>query len=372
MKLIVEKSQLVKALEYVAMANYKTDLSDDSAIMLSCDNYTLSLIGGNNENHIEMTLEAEVEEVGEIIISATNLDKQIKGFPGKQIMLTGNHEFMYFETSEDVDDSMKCNMKVTAIESNKFEDYTAMKSATILVVNGNTLSSALSAATIAVDKKSAKDELKNVGIIMEKDIIDFVGFSSKRLSKYSIPTNGSNTLEEGKRFTMPLPVAKNIAKMFKKGKKDITIYLEKNKLGNYLRFQNGIVAIYSKILNYDFPDYSRILKNPADFVVTFSAANLKRVISGLSGMSKADVIVTLTPSENGMEFSIISDGSKTALAIPCTMTGNKTTLKLVGKDLKEAFSNISSDSCSLHAVKNSIYFFKEAKEEYLFLGSFCK
>ena len=106
MKLLVTKTLLVKALEYVSLSNYKAgDDEEDKAIMISCDNYVLTLTGGNAENHVEITIEAEIEEPGEIVIQASDLDKQIKGFPSKEIMLTGNDEFMYFETSEDTEDS---------------------------------------------------------------------------------------------------------------------------------------------------------------------------------------------------------------------------------------------------------------------------
>ena len=42
MKLLVTKTLLVKALEYVSLSNYKAgDDEEDKAIMISCDNYVL-------------------------------------------------------------------------------------------------------------------------------------------------------------------------------------------------------------------------------------------------------------------------------------------------------------------------------------------
>ena len=372
MKALVAKTQLTKALEFVSMANYKTDNGEDNAIMISCDNYVLTLTGGNEENHIEMVIEAEVEETGAIVVNSTNLDKQIKGFPGKEIVITGNSDFMYFETSEDVDDSMKCNMKVDSAESTKFADYTASKSTPCLTVNANTLADALAAAAIAVDKKSPKEELKNVGLILNKDTVEFVGFSSKRLSKQSIKTNGTNEVEGEKRFTIPLTVAKNVAKMFKKGKKDVSLCLEKNEQGNYLVFKNEVATIFCKLLHPTYPSFSRLLENKAEYSINFSAANLTRIIKGLSGMSKADVVVTLTPTDKSMEFSIINDGSKMALSIGCNINGEKTTIKMLGKDLKEAFGCVNTDTCTLNVIRNTVYTLVEDNGDYIFMGSLCK
>lgn len=372
MKLLAEKTLLVKALEYVSLANYKVgDEEEDKAIMISCDNYVLTLTGGNSENHVEITIEAEIEEPGEIIIQASDLDKQIKGFPSKEIMLTGNDEFMYFETSEDTDDSMKCNMKVNAVSSEKFKDYTPEKKVQILKINAGELSNAFAACIIGVDKKSPKEELRNVGIVTAKETIDVVGFSSKRLSIFTVSTNGTNEIPDEKRFTIPLAAVKNIAKMFKKGKTEITVTMERNTQGNFLCFQNEISQIYTKILNTTYPDYKRILNNPYSMTMKFTSANLKRAISSLTGISKADVVVTFTPGEENARLSMSGDGSKTGLAIPCEFTGTKKIVKIYGKDLKEAFSNVTGTECSLNIIQDALVVMKENPGTYVFFGSLC-
>lgn len=373
MKLLVTKTLLVKALEYVSLSNYKAgDDEEDKAIMIFCDNYVLTLTGGNAENHVEITIEAEIEEPGEIVIQASDLDKQIKGFPSKEIMLTGNDEFMYFETSEDTEDSLKCNMKVDAVKSEKFKDYTPSKKMQILKINAGELSDAFAASIIGVDKKSPKEELRNVGMVTTKDTIDIVGFSSKRLSIFTVDTNGTNEIVDEKRFTIPYMAIKNIVKMFKKGKTEIIVTMERNAQGNFLCFKNEVSEIYTKILNTTYPDYKRILNNSYNMTMKFESANLKRAISSLTGISKVNVVVTLAPGEENVRFTMSGDGSKTGLAIPCEFTGNKKIIKIYGKDLKEAFSNVTGKECSLNIIQDALFVMKEAPGTYVFFGSLCR
>lgn len=373
MKLLVTKTLLVKALEYVSLSNYKAgDDEEDKAIMISCDNYVLTLTGGNAENHVEITIEAEIEEPGEIVIQASDLDKQIKGFPSKEIMLTGNDEFMYFETSEDTEDLLKCNMKVDAVKSEKFKDYTPSKKMQILKINAGELSDAFAASIIGVDKKSPKEELRNVGMVTTKDTIDIVGFSSKRLSIFTVDTNGTNEIVDEKRFTIPYMAIKNIVKMFKKGKTEIIVTMERNAQGNFLCFKNEVSEIYTKILNTTYPDYKRILNNSYNMTMKFESANLKRAISSLTGISKVNVVVTLAPGEENVRFTMSGDGSKTGLAIPCEFTGNKKIIKIYGKDLKEAFSNVTGKECSLNIIQDALFVMKEAPGTYVFFGSLCR
>lgn len=369
MKATIAKNQLVKAIEFVSLANYKTDEADDT-ISISCDSYTVALTGANAENNIEIVLEAEVEEPGYIVIEAKNLDKQLKGFGGTNIVLTGNDDYIFFETEKSVEEY--CNMKIMASETKKFLDFRSDKNAVILTCNSGILANALAAASIAVDKKSPKEELKNVGVIMTKDKISFVGFSSTRLSVFDIDTNGTNKMDGTNRFTIPLNAAKNIAKMFKKGKNDITVCLEKNNYGHYLVFKNGFATVYCKILNLAYPEYSRILETKPTCKYSFSSKDLKKSISTLGGLSRSDIIVSCSPGDNGsMKMTIAAEKLNVSTAINFTFDGEKSDFKINGKDLKEAFSYMSSDTCSIYSIQNKIYLFKD-ESGYVFMGSFCK
>ena len=140
-------------------------------------------------------------------------------------------------------------MKVDAVKSEKFKDYTPSKKMQILKINAGELSDAFAASIIGVDKKSPKEELRNVGMVTTKDTIDIVGFSSKRLSIFTVDTNGTNEIVDEKRFTIPYMAIKNIVKMFKKGKTEIIVTMERNAQGNFLCFKNEVSEIYTKILS---------------------------------------------------------------------------------------------------------------------------
>lgn len=104
----------------------------------------------------------------------------------------------------------------------------------------------------------------------------------------------------------------------------------------------------------------------------FESANLKRAISSLTGISKVNVVVTLAPGEENVRFTMSGDGSKTGLAIPCEFTGNKKIIKIYGKDLKEAFSNVTGKECSLNIIQDALFVMKEAPGTYVFFGSLCR
>lgn len=368
MKLKVSKSLLTKSLEYMIAANYAIDKEKESNILLFSDNYSLTLISGNDENRLKISMEAEVDEPGEIIISTTTLDKQVKSFAGSMIEITGNSAFVYFETTKDVAANLRCNVKIEAIETDSLADFEDVTSTKICSVNAGAVASAISAAVVAIDPKSVKEELRNVGLIVNEKGLTFVGFSSRKLAKSLIPID-TKVKKEG-RLVIPLAAAKNVAKMLKKGKTDVEIAAEKNSSGNYITIKNDTCSIYLRVVSSEFPKFEQLFASKPNHSMNVNTAVFKKAIGGFAGINK-DSILNLNCTTDKIELRMVVDGAETALAVGTTATGDKK-FAVQAKTLKEMVSAIETTNCDIHIVNDMIMLIVSDDENVAFVNPLVK
>lgn len=348
MKLLVSKTLLLKALEGVTGSNYIVDGKEDSSILIYSDNYTLTIVGGNSENRCEMVLPADVEETGEIIIASKDIDKRIKGIPTKDISVRGNENFIFFEAADSETTKSSYSTKFEACESDKFTDFDEVKNIELSHLNAGELSVALACAISAADKKAIKPEIRNVCMSLDSGKISFVGLSSLNLQRYTF--DGCKP-EISKTVVIPYDGCKNIAKILKKNKNTVEIFLQKNNLGYFLVVKTHIGYFYLKVLSSKYPDYSCLCDiSHADSCVSFNTNYLRQLVNSISGIRKGSSISFILNDLKQIEMSAAD------VSIVCTgdVKGNFNGVSFEAKPFKDMLSVMSAEQCTIYIVRDCI------------------
>ncbi len=353
MKVSISKKTLVKALEFVLASNYKLK-EEDTTILLDCDEYQLTIVGGNEENHLEFRFDAEVEEPGSVIVSAKGLDKSLKGFKTENIVISANLEDAFFRTDEDASFASVISLK--ACESDKFTVPEDAKVTPIATVKASTVADALEIPILGVSKKAINESMRNLGIIINGDKMSFAGVSESQFSKntIAIPDTGLSM-----RLNTPLQAMKNIIKMFKKGQHDIKIALENNSEGSFLTFKNEFSS-YAVVADEGFADFEKMEDkiagmNDHEHYLKFNASDMSRIFSGIPGSAKVDSILAFSANKTGdkLKVSLESAENASSAVIECE-SKNIQKIFVPGKALKEVLSHLTEDQITIEVIDNQL------------------
>lgn len=359
MKVSISKKMFVKALEHVLSSTYKTEKEEDSTILIDCDEYQLSIIGGNEENRLEFYFDAEVEEPGSAIISAKGLDKSLKGFKTNNLEITANLEDVFFRTDKDSSYASVINLKTC--ESDKFTIPENVKEVSVATIKASTIADALEIPILGVNKKTINESMRNLGVIINGNEMSFVGVSENQFSKntFEIPNTGLAL-----RLNTPLQAMKNIVKMFKKGQNDIKIALEENSEGTFLTFKNEFSS-YAVIASNGFAEFEKMEEkissmNDHEHFLKFNTADMYRIFSVIPGSAKVDSILSLSSSLVGDKLKIsLENGANTSgTVIPCECKNIKK-IFIQGKTLKELLSHMTEEQVKMEIINNQLAIINE-------------
>lgn len=258
MKISCKQDMLNHAIQTVQKAiATKTPMPILTGIYLSAKNTTLELQATNYEIGISCTIDAIVEEPGDIVLSGRYFQEIIRKLPGETIEICSSIEDRTIKIT-----SNQAQFNLLNLPAEEFPVLNKPTSDTILTVKDNILRELIKKTIFACANDESKPIFTGALLEVNQHNITMAATNTHRIAikKDHIGHNINNI-----KMIIPGKILNELSRiMISDIPMDITIYYQKNQVS--FAFDN--IYINSRLIEGNFPDYSKVI--PPNFATTIN------------------------------------------------------------------------------------------------------
>jgi DNA polymerase-3 subunit beta len=247
MKFKVEKNSLMAAIQTVGnIITTKSTLPILSNILIEAQADTLKLTATDLDIGITCVIPVDIQEVGAITIPAKRFSDIIKEFPLETItVFTKKNNQMTI-------DSEMCQFKIMGLIKEEFPKLPEFKDQKVITINQGVFKQMLSLTAFAVSLDETRYVLNGILVKISKGLLTLVSTDGKRLAIAERKLGVELDLE----ISMILPL-KAIHELNRNLKDEGELSLVVS--SNQALFDLGGVAIISRLIEGEFPDYKQVV-----------------------------------------------------------------------------------------------------------------
>ncbi len=299
MKVTLKRSSFLQELQTVQRAiSSKTTIPILTGVKIVLSKDGLHLTGSNTDISIETFLKADdekaqmdIESTGEIVLQARFFSEIIRRLP---------EDFLTFELTENLQvkiTSGKAEFVVNGLSADNYPHLPVIDVANQIQLETKTFIQLINETVFAVSQHESRPILTGVHFILKNGILTAVATDSHRLSQRKLEIPSDLT------FDMVIP-GKSLLEL-SRSLGDSVETVEMAIMDNQVLFKTENMYFYSRLLEGNYPDTTRLI--PANFntEVTFNGAQLAQSIERASLLSHEgrNNIVKLSLKENMVVLS---------------------------------------------------------------------
>ncbi|MBU7595912.1 DNA polymerase III subunit beta [Metabacillus halosaccharovorans] len=286
MKIEIKKDTLLDALnKVIKVISTKASLPILQGILFEIEKDEIRLTASDHSNTIQHRIPADGEaldiiETGKVVIPAKMFIEIVKKSK-KSITLTLNNLVLSYKSG-------RSQMELNCLDSNEYPNLPEIDAKIPLFsLKGNQFNDCIKKTVFAASESETRPILQGVLFDIRKDSIHLISTDSHRLG--SVNQKWSN--QEEQQFVVPAKALDNISKSF-----DILQDVEVFATQQMLLLKNGQTIFYSRLLEGNYPDTSRLIPQDFKSEVTLNRTEL---------LDSIDRIKTLASSADNNKSSII-------------------------------------------------------------------
>lgn len=336
MKITCTKEMLNHAVQTVQKAiATKTPMPILTGIYLSAKDSTLELQATNYEIGISCTIDAVVEEPGDIVLSGRYFQELVRKLPGENIEICSSLEDRTIKIT-----SNQAQFNLLSLPAEEFPVLNSPTSDTILTVKDNILRELIKKTVFAC----ATDESKPIftGALLEVDQhnITMAATNTHRIAikKDEIGHNVSSV-----KMIIPAKILNELARvMISDIPMDVTIYYQKN----HVSFAFDNIYILSRLIEGSFPDYNKVIPPSFATTITIQTDDFMDAVERVSLLARdTDYNIIKLAFENDCVIitSNNPDVGKACETVPTVMQGNEIEIAFNAKYVTDILKNITSE-----------------------------
>jgi DNA polymerase-3 subunit beta len=226
-------------------------------ILLQANKTTLSFSATNLESSIVIQQAAKIEKEGKICLPAKTLQEIVPSLSQDKVLIEQNQEKI----------SLKCGRTFVEIKGVDATEFPAIPQAgkqdCVWVIKGKDLEKICSQVAFAAAADESRPVLAGVRIKAFKKGVELVATDGYRLSKKNI---GGEPRKEEEMFVVPAKIMLEAARILAKEAEKVSFCFEKKQ--NQLIISSGDIYIVSRLIDGEFPPFSKIV--PSSFQTTVS------------------------------------------------------------------------------------------------------
>jgi DNA polymerase-3 subunit beta len=248
MKFNCSKDSLIKALNIAQKAvSSKTTLPILEGILFRARNNTLLLRSTDLEMGIEVTLPADVEKEGEIVLSSSITGELIKKLSGEDV---------FFESDDNNQIKIECllsNFNLKGLATDEFPTFPEVIDDHNFSIKSSVLKELIRGTLFSVAINENIPVLTGVKIELEGNDIKFIALDGYRLALSSGKID--DTFDENLNVIMPSKSLSEINKVLSNYSGDVSVKFSKNQI--FFEIEN--TQFTSRLLEGDFINYNKII-----------------------------------------------------------------------------------------------------------------
>ncbi len=307
-----------------------------SGIFLSAKNNTLLLRSTNLDLGIEISLQAKVESLGEIIVPGGVLSSLLSGVYDKKVVLEesqGNLQVV----------SQSASSVIKGLPNEDFPTLPVIQDEEGFEVSAEKFIDGVRSVWYSASTSDIKPEIGSVYIYQKDDDMVFAATDSFRLAekKMSIKSKA-----EGLHLLVPYKNIVEVIRVFEGTSENISIKFNKNQIS----FATSGTYVTSRVIDGIFPDYEQII--PKSFIT--EATVLKQDL--LNSLKVSNIFadkfnrVDITVSPKGKTLELKSQNAsigENTFSVDAAIEGEEIKLGFNQKYIMDCFQSIKQESVVL-------------------------
>lgn len=303
MKFTINRATFINKLNDVLRAiSSKTTIPILTGIKLVVSDEYVTLTGSDADITIESVLsnadekmELEVASAGSIVLPARFFSEIIKKLPDKQVTIEVTDGFQTQITSG------TASFTINGQDANNYPHLPEIDSENTISLAGDVLKEVIGQTVLAVSTQESRPILTGIHLILSENQLVAVATDSHRLAqrKINLPTAVSQTYN----VIIPGKSLQELSRMIDDNRKEIQLRIADNQV----LFLLGDTLFYSRLLEGNYPDTTRLIPDTSDTTVELNASVFLAAIeraSLLSHESRNNVVkLNIQPEEQLAEIS---------------------------------------------------------------------
>ncbi|KRM94324.1 DNA polymerase III subunit beta [Lentilactobacillus senioris DSM 24302 = JCM 17472] len=297
MKLSINRAAFIKALNTVSRAiSSKTTIPILTGLKLSADVTGLVLTGSNADISIETTVQIEdpdnqlvISEAGNIVLPARFFTEIVKKLPMETLTLEVSDNFQTKITSG------QSSFEINGLDAGNYPHLPEIDTNDSITLSADIFKEVVSQTVMAVSNQESRPILTGVHFTIDDNSLMAVATDSHRLSQRKVvldqPVNGHYD------FVIPGHSLTELTKMIADDQTNVTLLVTENQV----LFMLGDTMFYSRLLEGNYPDTTRLIPTEFDTRIQFDAHELLASVeraSLLSHESRNNVVkLTIDPDQ---------------------------------------------------------------------------
>lgn len=344
MKFTINRAAFIKELNNVQRAiSSKTTIPILTGLKLSADESGLTLTGSDADISIETLIHADnpdnqlaIQNSGAIVLPARFFSDIVKRLPEDNMTLDVTEGFQTEITSG------SASFTINGLDANNYPHLPEIDASDQITLTGDVFRELINQTVIAVSNQESRPILTGVHFTLVDNQLLAVATDSHRLSqrKIKLPSAASATYD----VIIPGKSLTELARMIGDDNPDVEMRLSENQV----LFTIGDTMFYSRLLEGNYPDTSRLIPNESTTSAEFDAKGLLSAIeraSLLSHESRNNVVkLTLDPANSQAKiFGNSPDvGNVEEALTPSEMTGDELEISFNPDYMKDALRSFGA------------------------------
>ncbi|GEP23848.1 MAG: DNA polymerase III subunit beta [Lentilactobacillus diolivorans] len=300
MKFSIGRTAFTKGLNTVARAiSTKTTIPILTGLKLVANETGIVLTGSDADISIETTIRSDdpdnmlvIQSEGAIVLPARFFTDIIKKLPEDTITLEVGENFQTLITSG------QSSFTINGLDANNYPHLPEIQTTDTIPLAGDLFKQIISQTVVAVSSQESRPILTGVHFVLSENNLLAVATDSHRLSQRKVtlenPINGTYN------FVIPGKSLIELSRMIDDVKTEVTLSVTENQA----LFVIGNTLFYSRLLEGNYPDTTRLIPDSHDTQVAFDSPDLLAAIeraSLLSHESRNNVVkITVDPDKKSV------------------------------------------------------------------------
>lgn len=281
MKFSIGRTAFTKGLNTVARAiSTKTTIPILTGLKLVANETGIVLTGSDADISIETTIRSDdpdnmlvIQSEGAIVLPARFFTDIIKKLPEDTITLEVGENFQTLITSG------QSSFTINGLDANNYPHLPEIQTTDTIPLAGDLFKQIISQTVVAVSSQESRPILTGVHFVLSENNLLAVATDSHRLSQRKVtlenPINGTYN------FVIPGKSLIELSRMIDDVKTEVTLSVTENQA----LFVIGNTLFYSRLLEGNYPDTTRLIPDSHDTQVAFDSPDLLAAIERASLLS---------------------------------------------------------------------------------------
>lgn len=309
---------------------------------------------------ISCTVEAEIAEKGEIVVSARHFSELIRKLPGESITITRNKDEKTIKVV-----SGKAEFQLLLMNEEDYPKFPVFNGETSITIDDSTIRELIKKTIFSCSSDEARPLFTGILAEVQDNKITFVGTNTHRLAIKSMPY----TSEASMSVIIPSKVLGEIARNLGG---DMPQQVQISLLNNQIMVVIDNVVIISRLIEGKFPDYRRVI--PPKFAIK-TKVNIRELAGAVERVAlfstEGDYSIIKVSVENN-EMTITSSSPDVGTGrevISCETEGEQLNVAFNSRYILDILKNLDAEEAvfSMNTSLSPVCVTAEEEADYIYI-----